>query len=76
MKTKHKFTVTLELSSPVKVLESDFEDFTENILNALVHAADTAGITPIELNAFTETIYVKCKKTGCEFSKELSSWLI
>ena len=57
MKTQ-SFTVTLTFSDKI-TSDEDVATITQNILNSLVHTANTSGISPDEGDSYTTRIEVE-----------------
>jgi len=58
MSKEVKFMVTIVTSEKI-TSDDDINEMSQNIANAIVNEAKTAGITPEVTDAFSEIVYVK-----------------
>jgi len=58
MSVEIRFMVTLVVSDKITD-DAQITEMSQNIANAIVHGANTSGITPEDSDSFTEIVYVK-----------------
>lgn len=69
----NELDIQVKLTFSGNLTKEQAQQAVENVLNGLIHTANTAGLTPDDADQFTETISVFNEETNCYLGHDMKT---